>query len=359
MLVLLFCMLSFTRTAIVQLSNRLFSKENRQIQYHRSEHRQDTMDDQNSAASRASSTPGYIKQRSVRNSKDVDSTDTIKIQEAWGTYDDDSYFSKPIHLVKSPVLKHDTHYNMNHKMRGKCVILNHYKFEMEGDRPGSDIDVKMIENVFQDILGFDVIPYHNLTSNEITETIKQLCAENHGNSDCFCMFILTHGTAGDTLAAKDCYYPLKSIWQRFTGDNCPTLVGKPKLFFVQACRGNKYDGGVGVYSTENSETDSVVVASYKIPTHADFLIAHSTVDEFYSWRNPSEGTFYVQQLCEVIKEYRHTHDLTEMMTITARVVANEYSSSHYIPFKNEQKQMPTITSTLTRKICFTKKNSPT
>nr|XP_033338475.1 caspase-1-like [Megalopta genalis] len=353
MLVLLLCVISFTRTAIVQLSNRLFGKENQGLQQPQDEHLQDTMDEQ------AGHAPEYKRQRSTKGSKDIDSTDTIKIQEAWEDYDDDEYFPKPVHLVKSPVTKNDTYYNMNHKRRGKCVIFNHDVFDSgEKHRDGSKLDVKMIETIFQDVLEFEVIPYHNLTNNEITETTKRLSAENHSDSDCFCMFILTHGTSGDTLAASDCYYPLKSIWQKFTGDHCPTLVGKPKLFFVQACRGDQYDAGVGVYSTENSETDSVAVASYKIPTHADFLIAHSTMDGFYSWRNPTEGTFYVQQLCEVIKEYRHNHDLTEMMTIIARIVANEYASSHYLPHKDDQKQMPTITSTLTRKILFTKKNRP-
>lgn len=265
------------------------------------------------------------------------------------------FLPKQLVVVKSPVTKEDTYYNMNHKRRGRCVILNHDKFETEPYRDGSMIDVKKITSVFQDLLGFDVVSHDNLTTDQITETTLKLSKEDHADDDCFCMFILTHGTSGDTLCSSDCQYALKSIWRRFTGDQCPTLVGKPKLFFVQACRGDRYDSGVGVYSTEHSETDSVATASYKIPTHADFLIAHSTMDGFYSWRNPNEGTVYVQQLCEVIEEHWQTHDLAEMMTITARLVANEYSSSHYIPQKHEQKQMPSTTSTLTRKVLFTNK----
>ena len=30
--------------------------------------------------------------------------------------------------------------------------------------------------------------------------------------------------------------------------------------------------------------------SYKIPSHADFLIAYSTIPGFYSWRNTTAGT---------------------------------------------------------------------
>ena len=36
------------------------------------------------------------------------------------------------------------------------------------------------------------------------------------------------------------------MWQPFTADRCPSLAGKPKLFFIQACQGNRMDKGVEV-----------------------------------------------------------------------------------------------------------------
>ncbi|XP_076277890.1 caspase-1 [Lasioglossum baleicum] len=349
MVLFLFCVHWFTRTAFVILSSRLFGAADRRLRRPQLKNSRNTMNDQRSMDR---------DQGSERNPKDNDSTDASNFFDPYQDEDDDidRYLPKPLIVVKSPVMKDDTHYNMNHKRRGTCVILNHDKFETESSRDGSAIDVKKITSVFQDLLGFDVVSHDNLTTSEIMETTQKLSKEDHTNDDCFCMFILTHGTFGDTLYSSDCQFSLKSIWRKFTGDNCQTLVGKPKLFFVQACRGDSLDGGVGVYGVGHSETDSVSTASYKIPNHADFLIAHSTVDGFFSWRSPTEGTVYVQQLCEVIEEHWQTHDLAEMMTITARLVANEYSSLHHIPQKNEQKQMPSTTSTLTRKILFTKKN---
>jgi hypothetical protein len=40
----------------------------------------------------------------------------------------------------------------------------------------------------------------------------------------------------------------------------------------------------GVPVMKSTSTDSVF-ASYKVPIHSDFLIAHSTISGFYSWRN--------------------------------------------------------------------------
>lgn len=57
--------------------------------------------------------------------------------------------------------------------------------------------------------------------------------ESYEDCDCICIFILTHGTNGDYVYAKDYRYRLSDIWEKFTADNCETLAGKPKLFFIQ------------------------------------------------------------------------------------------------------------------------------
>jgi Caspase domain len=54
-----------------------------------------------------------------------------------------------------------------------------------------------------------------------------------------------------------------------------------QLFFVQACQGDKLDGGISMKGT--TETDSNSTISYSIPVHADFLIAYSTIPGEFSW----------------------------------------------------------------------------
>ena len=38
------------------------------------------------------------------------------------------------------------------------------------------------------------------------------------------------------------------------------------------------------------------IAYFRTPLHADFLIAHSTVNGFYSWRNTVQGSWFIQVL---------------------------------------------------------------
>lgn len=86
------------------------------------------------------------------------------------------------------------------------------------------------------------------------------------------MAVLSHGELG-ILYARDTPYKPECLWSPFTADKCPTLAGKPKMFFIQACQGDKLDGGVNMCRTETDGQNN----SYRIPTQADFLIAYSTV----------------------------------------------------------------------------------
>jgi Caspase domain len=56
---------------------------------------------------------------------------------------------------------------------------------------------------------------------------------NHEDSDCVVIIVLSHGE-DKILYAKDTSYKPEILWSAFTADKCPTLAGKPKLFFIQA-----------------------------------------------------------------------------------------------------------------------------
>ncbi|KAG7202182.1 hypothetical protein KM043_015862 [Ampulex compressa] len=225
--------------------------------------------------------------RTGTTSKRADATDAY-VHKAVADDDTRGRVATPVTASMS-VEKDAVIYNMNHKNRGKCIVFNHEIFHTGfPNRDGSTADARRIEDTFRN-LGFMVEILNNLTHNDIIVKITELSEEDHTENDCICIFILTHGLSNDLIWAKDVAYKYDHIWKPFTADKCKTLAGKPKLFFFHACRGDQLDGGTILRrSTEKTETDSV--ASYKIPTHADFLIAHSTVQGFVSWRDTKEGT---------------------------------------------------------------------
>jgi len=55
----------------------------------------------------------------------------------------------------------------------------------------------------------------------------------------FVMFILSHGEDGHFYALSGAKISIDRVIAYFDGKNCPALLAKPKLFFVQACQGGK------------------------------------------------------------------------------------------------------------------------
>lgn len=64
--------------------------------------------------------------------------------------------------------------------------------------------------------------------------------------------------------------------------NAKQLCRFLQLFFIQACQGDKLDGGISM-RRDATETDSNSPISFSIPVHADFLISYSTIPGTFSF----------------------------------------------------------------------------
>ena len=187
---------------------------------------------------------------------------------------------------------------------GIVVIYNNKNFTNIGlkrfkTRHGSDKDVSRIVEVFSN-LNFEVKPHLDQDKTSITNLIKEYSERDYSIHGCFICFIMSHGKSGqiDTsdsqeITVKEFIDPLKLN---------RSLKDKPKLFFIQSCRGkNKmltHDGAQTQdfhieLEQEGLENEN---ASYKIPIEADFLICYSTVEGYLSWRHNDKGSFYIQNL---------------------------------------------------------------
>lgn len=83
---------------------------------------------------------------------------------------------------------------------------------------------------------------------------------------------------------------------------------------------------------------------------------YSTYDGHYSWRNPDNGSWFIQALCAEFNESGQIKDLLTLLTGVSRRVAYEYQSN--VPGNEKfdaMKQMPSIVSMLTKILYFTKK----
>lgn len=241
-------------------------------------------------------------------------------------------------------------YRMNFPCMGLCLLINNKNFHRStgmNTRNGTDVDAAAVMKTFMS-LGYKMIVSTDLKVNEMKEKLHSVAEMDHSNFASFVCVILSHGDE-NVIFGTDGMEKLDVLTRYFKGDKCRSLVGKPKLFFIQACRGSDFDGGTDL------ETDAVPAdpSTDRIPVEADFLYAYSTAPGYYSWRNTFNGSWFIQSLCETLEKHRDL-ELMQVMTRVNRKVAYHFESSSNLPGFSGKKQIPCIVSMLTKEFYFPK-----
>uniref|UniRef100_A0A8C5W8D6 Caspase 7 n=1 Tax=Leptobrachium leishanense TaxID=445787 RepID=A0A8C5W8D6_9ANUR len=245
-------------------------------------------------------------------------------------------------------------YKMNYGKLGRCIIINNKNFDAKTGmciRNGTDKDAGDLLRCFKS-LGFDVTVYNDRPCNEMEKLLQNAAQQNHSDSACFACILLSHGEEG-LIYGTDGAMAIKTLTTLFRGDKCKSLVGKPKLFFIQACRGSEFDEGIQTDSgpaNDSLETDAN--PRYKIPVEADFLFAYSTVPGYYSWRNPGRGSWFVQALCSILSQHGKELEIMQILTRVNFTVATSFESWSDDPQFSEKKQIPCVVSMLTKELYF-------
>lgn len=241
-------------------------------------------------------------------------------------------------------------YRMDFPRRGKAIVINNENFRNSPQRKGTFVDFAKICNRLER-LGFQVERHIDATCNQILAAFVNSSNEDHSEADCFVGVFLSHGGENE-IHGTDGILNLKSIFELFQSNRCKTLAGKPKLFFIQACRGEEFDDGTNVNVADaggmrSPLEDEVELA---IPDDADFLICYSTVSGYYSWRNAQRGSWYIQALVRVLDECGTQLEIRKILTRVNKMVAYNYESKDRR--QTRKKQIPSFTSKLTKDLYF-------
>ncbi|XP_045431387.1 caspase-10 isoform X2 [Pipistrellus kuhlii] len=196
-----------------------------------------------------------------------------------------------------------TVYRMNRKHRGYCVVINNQNFTSLSEREGTKKDAECLKHVFQ-WLGFNVDIRDDVTKECLEEVLQKYQRHpDHANGDCFVFCVLTHGKFGAIYSSDDALIPIREIMSHFTAKQCPGLVDKPKLFFIQACQGKEIQSSVCIEADAINPELIEPPLEDSVPNEADFLLGLSTVPGYVSFRHRREGSWYIQSL------YNHLKDL--------------------------------------------------
>lgn len=149
-------------------------------------------------------------------------------------------------------------------------------------------------------LGFRVQVKNDLDGNEIVDTVKFYSKENYEKNDCFICCILSHGDRGSIYGTDGKSVAIKDLTFCFKRCSCPSLNGKPKVFFIQACQGQQAQKCVTVDQSDacNVSDNNVTNHDDLIPdSEPDFLLGMATVSHCLAFRDTNKGSWYIQSLC--------------------------------------------------------------
>ncbi|CAG9783450.1 unnamed protein product [Diatraea saccharalis] len=229
--------------------------------------------------------------------------------------------------------------------RGVLLAFSYIKFQQGVDehRSGADVDAKKLKYLFSE-LGFKVFSYLNLTKEKTQDTLKLL---NQVLAGAECAFIVVSSHGYQRGGASDVEFrchdgQLMGIYEfleYFNNERLPALIGIPKVFIFQLCRGllelpvlpaggagdgTHRDGTAGARAgAEGGDLPPAPAASLQPPhlrqpparLYSDMLIAHSTLPGYVSRRDIRDGSWYIQTLCSVFAEHAHEYNVNELFTL--------------------------------------------
>uniref|UniRef100_A0A673HLA6 Caspase-8 n=1 Tax=Sinocyclocheilus rhinocerous TaxID=307959 RepID=A0A673HLA6_9TELE len=242
-------------------------------------------------------------------------------------------------------------YEMKGDKRGVCLIINNCDFKDCGlrNRDGTDIDKKSLEVVFQ-WLGFEVLTEQNCDRHQILQVLRDLADRDHTSTDCVVCCVLSHGQIKGIVGVDGQIVTYRELIETLSPSQCPSLFKKPKLFFIQACRGTDDQPAAFPQIFPDDEVMPVSDAAVprdSIPEMADYLLAMSTVPHYVSYREKDNGTWFIQSLCHNLKLLvPRGVDLLSILTKVNSDVSKKTDKSGL------KKQMPQPEFTLTKRVAF-------
>lgn len=212
---------------------------------------------------------------------------------------------------------------MTRKPRGRCIILNNAHFECHSEsREGSELDVDRMHSLFSHF-HFKVTIGSNLSANEMKGLLTRVSkAESQNDADCLVIIVMSHGKEGTIYGSDGEEVHLeRDVYEPFNNEKCPALQGKPKLFFVQACRGDQWDSGTeDVRETPDTSKAADVQphmaskrTSKRMPGVSDMYIAYATIPGYVALKNKQIGSWFLSAVSDVFSEHACTISLDGLM----------------------------------------------
>ncbi|KAL0611117.1 Caspase-14, partial [Plecturocebus cupreus] len=211
-------------------------------------------------------------------------------------------------------------------------------------REGFEEDLDALEYMFQQ-LRFESTLKRDPTAQQFQEELEkfqQAIDSREEPVSCAFVVLMAHGREGLLKGEDGEMVKLENLFEALNNKNCQALRAKPKVYIIQACRGEHRDSG------EIVGGDEIVMVTkdspQTIPTYTDALHVYSTVEGYISYRHDQKGSCFIQILVDVFTK-RKGHILELLTEVTRQMAEAELEQGG-----KPRKVNPEIQSTLRKRL---------
>ncbi|XP_043935792.1 caspase-2 isoform X2 [Protopterus annectens] len=227
-------------------------------------------------------------------------------------------------------------YQMQSSPRGLAIVISNVKFEGNRDledRSGGNVDYEALNTLFVNF-GYTVKILHNLKALDMQNQLEEFSRlPDHRLLDSCIVSLLSHGVDGAIYGVDGKLLQLQDVFSIFDNAKCPNLQNKPKMFFIQACRGEETDRGVDQLDgkersespgCEQSDAGKEEQLKVRLPTRSDMICGYACLKGTAAMRNTKRGSWFVEAVTSVFTEHaKDTHVADMLVKVNAVIKERE------------------------------------
>ncbi|XP_059194581.1 caspase-2 isoform X2 [Centropristis striata] len=275
-------------------------------------------------------------------------------------------------------------YRMTSSPRGLALVISNVTFDPCAatdldPRKGGEVDDEVLRKVFTE-LDYSVTVNRDLTAQGMRTCIENFCRRSdHRTTDSCVVCLLSHGVEGAIYGTDGQLLQLDWVFESFDNAHCPLLQNKPKMFFIQACRGEEMDCGVeqidgpartcspsceqrdagreGQGDATSRQRGDLGRPRIKLPQRSDMICGFASLKGTAAMRNTKRGSWFIQELNTALRLHsRDTHLADIMVQVNGRIKERE----GYAPgtAHHRCKEMSEFTSSLCKDLYLFPKYQP-
>ena len=226
---------------------------------------------------------------------------------------------------RDPFFDYNIEKDANGKIGNALIIVN--KQFNKNIREGADQDLENLKTMFKN-LNVKTESHFNLDGKKMRQHLKVFVNKKEDVSIVF-VAISTHGAEDNIVLSTDGKHIDIKYYIDLLQKN-DKLIGKPKIFFIQACRGDLVDEQMIVARQvpdkpipDTPPTGTKIIQQTFASNTSDVLIAYATSDKHKAWRDPDCGSWFITELKKAFENYPQRH-LIDILIITTNCVIQEH-----------------------------------